>query len=157
MKTKLLFLALILAIFSCRKTNDDADNSSGQEMIKSQVKEVVTTIFTGCEEVNASMVLESSYNTFDFVYVFNGTTLSYGDFSTALVTVYDSMANQQIDRITEKYAVLDNSTVLYTTNCTFIQHFRDGHSVTINPAVMMFIFKKTGNRWRWIYAVESYS
>ena len=155
MKTKLVVLILIILTFSCKKSVDDNVGDS-DDIIKSRVKEVVNSIFKGCEEVNSTMVVVSHYDSPDFVYLFNGTTLTYGEFSAALTDFYSKLLNQRVTLITEKYALLDKSTVLYTTNCTFLQNFRDGHSTLINPVVMLFVFKKTNGTWRWIYGVESY-
>lgn len=156
MKRKLMFLALLLATFSCEKITDEPVSGADGEKIKGQVKEVVNTIFKGCEEVNSSLVLESSFNSADFVYVFNGTTLTYQEFSDALADIYDKLVNQEVTVIAEKYAVLDSSTVLYTANCTFLENYQDGHTFLADPAVMVFLFKKMDGRWKWIYGVESY-
>lgn len=154
MKIKIFLLIALIAICSCKKSTND--NTIDETKIKNQVKEVVTGIFKGCEEVNATQVLQSCFDSPDFVYLFNGTTKSYQEFSSSLAGVYDLMLSQEITLITEKYAVLDESTVLYTTNLTFLQHYKDGHDNFIDPAVMLFIFKKINGNWRWIYGVESY-
>src|SRR4030042_269963 len=56
----------------------------------------------------------------------------------------------------EEYTVLDKSTVLYTTNCNSLMNFKDGHSTLADPEAMQFMFKKINNRWKVIYAVDSY-
>jgi hypothetical protein len=156
MKTKMLFLVLVISICSCEKTRDESTCESDGIKIKGQVKEIVKTIFKGCEEVNSQMVLQSSFDSPDFVYIFNGKTLTYEGFSTSLTAIYDKMLNQEVTIIDEKYAVLDNMTVLYTANCTFLENYKDGHNFLADPAVMLFIFKKIDDSWRWIYGVESY-
>ncbi len=45
MKTSILLLVLIIATFSCKKSVDDSVSDSDENIIKSQVKEVVNTIF----------------------------------------------------------------------------------------------------------------
>ena len=35
-------------------------------------------------------------------------------------------------------------------------NFRDGHSTLADPEAMLFMFKKINNKWRVIYAVDSY-
>jgi len=117
---------------------------------------VANTLFKGCREVNSGLVIESSYDSPDFTYVFNGTTMTYSEFKAALEDIYTKMTSQEVNVIQEKFAILDSATVLYTANCTFLEHFKDGHSFTADPAVMLFIFKKIDGRWKWIYGVESY-
>lgn len=153
MKAKLFFMILLVMTLGCKKSSDDTMDN---EKIKTQVKEVVNTLFSGCEQVNANTVLSTIYESADFVYVFNGTTKNYQQFSTALSGVYDLMTGQEINLVSEKFAVIDENTVIYTTNLTFLQHYNDGSSNTIDPAVMMLIFRKTENTWKWVSGVESY-
>ena len=149
-------MVLLIASLSCEKTANEPVSNSDEDIIKRQVKEVVTTIFKGCRDVNFDMVIESCYDSQDFIYVFNGTTLSYKEFTDALKDIYNKLLNQVVTIISEKFAVLDISTVVYTANCTFLENYKDGHTFVADPAVMVFIFKKIDGRWRWIYGVESY-
>jgi len=156
MKTKLLLLVMLVAMFSCEKSNDENENNVDEEQIRSEVQAVANDIFKGIEEVNAGLIMEQSYNSPGFVYLFNGTTLTYQEFSQALADFYVDLASQEVTLLSEKFAVLDNSTVLYTANCTFLQNFSIGDPVLIDPVVMMFVFKKIDGNWKWIYGVESY-
>jgi len=156
MKMKLFLLALTLATFSCEKTTDEPISDTEQEKMKGEVQIVVNNLFKGCEEANFEMVIESCYDSPDFVYLFNGKTLTYKEFTESLKAVYEKMVNQEVTIIDEKFAVLDNVTILYTTNCTFLENYKDGHTFLADPMAMLFIFKKIDGRWRWIYGVESY-
>jgi hypothetical protein len=154
MKTKVLFLAMLIIAFSCKKSEDESTDTA---TITNQVKAVVNAVFSGCEEVNANKVLATCHDSPDFTYIFNGTTKNYQEFSTALAGVYDLMSGQEITLVAEKFAILDENTVLYTTNLTFLQHFKDGTDKTIDPAVMMLVFRKIDGNWKWVTGVESYS
>ena len=58
MKTRLIFLVLLIVCFSCG-TNNKPVSDAQKEKIKGEVKEVVNTIFKGAEEANSDMVLET--------------------------------------------------------------------------------------------------
>jgi hypothetical protein len=92
----------------------------------------------------------------DFVLINNGMTLSYKEVVDAFKPFFGTLLNQKITIVDEEYAVLDKSTVLYTTNCNSLMNFKDGHSTLADPEAMLFMFKKINNRWRVIYAVDSY-
>ena len=47
-------------------------------------------------------------------------------------------------------------TVIYTANTKFLENFKDGHFELNDPTVVVCVFRKIDNRWRTIYAVESY-
>ena len=51
--------------------------------------------------------------------------------------------------------MLDNSTVLYTTNCRWISNYKDGHAILQDPWAMQYLFKKVDNEWKIISINES--
>ena len=155
MKTKLIFLALLIACFSCG-TNNKPVSDAQKEKIKGEVKEVVNSIFKGAEEANFEMATEPWLDSPDFVLINNGMTLSYKEVVDAFKPLFVTLLNQKITIVDEEYAVLDKSTVLYTTNCKSLMNFKDGHSTLADPEAMQFMFKKINNRWKVIYAVDSY-
>ena len=155
MKTKTIFLAMLFACFSCG-TNNKPVSDAQKEKIKGEVNEVVNTIFKGAEEANFEMATEPWLDSPDFVLINNGMTLSYKEVVDAFKPLFGTLLNQKITIVDEEYAVLDKSTVLYTTNCNSLMNFKDGHSTLADPEAMLFMFKKINNRWKVIYAVDSY-
>ena len=154
MKTRLIFLFLLIACFSCG-TNNKPVSDTQKEKIKGEVKEVVNTIFKGAEEANFEMAVEPWLDSPDFVYMSNGNTFNYKAFVDAMKPMIGSFLNQKCTIVDEKFAVLDNSTVLYTANTKWLVNYKDGHSVLQDPWAMQFIFKKIDSRWRVIYCTES--
>jgi hypothetical protein len=154
MKTKLIFLVLLIASFSCGTNKSVSD--SEKDKIKVAIKEVVNTFIKGCEEANFDMAIEPFFDSPDFVFINNGKTLSYKEVVDGSKPVFNTLLNQQITIIDEKYAFPDNSTVLYTVNVKSLANYKDGHSLLADPEVLLFIFKKIDNRWRVIYYVDSY-
>jgi hypothetical protein len=156
MKTRLIFLLLLIACYSCG-TNNKPVSDAQKVKIKGEVKAVVDTIFKGCEEANFEAAIEPFLDSPDFVYTYNGNSFDYKQFVDAIKPVFSTIINQKVTITDEKFAVLDNSTVLYTNNCKWLQNFKDGHAILIDPDAMLYIFKKIENRWKFIYGVESYA
>ena len=75
MKTKIIFLAMLFACFSCGTNNKPASDAQ-KEKIKGEVNEVVNTIFKGAEEANFEMATEPWLDSPDFVLINNGMTLT---------------------------------------------------------------------------------
>ena len=113
-------------------------------------------MFKGCEEANFEMTVASFLNSPDFVFLTNGYALSYQDFVDGVKPLFSTLLNQKVTIVDEKYTILDNSTVLYTTNCKFLENYKDGHSSFNDPTAILCILKKIDNKWRIIYGVESY-
>jgi hypothetical protein len=155
MKTRFILLVLLIVCISCG-TNNKPVSDAQKEKTKREVKEVVNTIFKGAEEANFVMATEPWLDSPDFVLINNGMTLSYKEVVDAFKPLFGTLLNQKITIVDEEYAVLDKSTVLYTTNCKSLMNFKDGHSTLADPEAMQFMFKKINNRWKVIYAVDSY-
>ena len=155
MKTRIIFLVLLIVCISCG-TNNKPLSDAQKEKIKGEVKEVVTTYFKGCEEVNFDMALKPFYNFNDFEYINNGYSFSYQECIDIFKPVFATMLNQKITIVDEKYTFPDNSTVFYANHCKSLTNYKDGHAVLQDPTVMLLIFKKIDNSWKIIYGVESY-
>jgi hypothetical protein len=154
MKTKLIFLLLLIVCFSCG-TNKKPVSDAQKEKIKGEVKEVVNTYFKGAEEANADMILETYLDSPDFVFTYNGNTFSYKQCADMAKSVFGTLKNQKITVVDEKYAVLDNSTVMVTVNNKCLMNFKDGHSVLQDPWISQILFKKIDNKWKVISGAES--
>jgi len=155
MKTRLIFLVILIACISCG-TNNKPVSDAQKEKIKGEVKEVVNTFIKGCEEANSNMAAEPLLDSPDFVYILNGRALSYKELVDGMKPNFSKFFNQKVTIIDEKYAFLDESTVLYTTKCTSLTNYKDGHFKLQDPTVILFILKKISNTWKIIYGVESF-
>jgi hypothetical protein len=155
MKTKLIFLVMLIACISCG-TNNKPVSDAQKEKIKGEVKEVVNTFIKGCEEGNPNMAAEPLLDSPDFVYILNGRALSYKELVDGMKPNFSKFFNQKVTILDEKYAFLDESTVLYTTKCTSLTNYKDGHLKLQDPTVILIILKKISNTWKIIYGVESF-
>jgi hypothetical protein len=153
MKTRLVFLVMLFACFSCG-TNNKPLSDAQKEKIKGEVKEVVNTFIKGIEEANADMVMESFLDSPDFVDITNGLVFSYKDL-VVMKPNFDAILNQKGTIVNEKYAFLDKLTVLYTAETKWSTNYKDGHSSITDPQAFLIIFKKIDNRWKVIYLVDS--
>jgi len=154
MKKKLIFLVLLIVCFSCG-TNNKPVSDAEKVKIKAEVKEVVNTYFKGAEEANADIILETYLDSPDFVFTYNGNSLSYQQCADLAKSVFGTLKNQKIIVVDEKYAVLDNSTVMVTVNNKCLMNYKDGHSVLQDPWISQILFKKIDNKWKVVSGAES--
>jgi hypothetical protein len=153
MKTRFIFLVLLIVCISCG-TNNKPVSDAQKEKIKGEVKEVVNTFYKGCEEANADMVMESFLDSPDFVDITNGRTFSYKELM-AMKPNFNAILNQKCTMVNEKYLFLDKSAVLYTAETKWSTNYKDGHSSITDPQAFLITFKKIDNKWRIIYLVDS--
>jgi len=73
----------------------------------------------------------------------------------AMKPLFGTLLNQKVTIVDEKYAFLDKSTVIYTTNCKFLENYKDGHAILSDPMVVQLTFKEINNKWKVINGVES--
>ena len=154
MKTKLIFLVMLIACISCG-TNNKPVSDVQKEKIQGEVKEVVNTFIKGCEENSFDMAIEPFLDSPDFVDLTNGRTFSYKEL-LATKPNFNSLLNQKCTIVDEKYTFLDKSTVLYTANSKWLLNYKDGHSSISDPEAFILMFKKIDKRWRVIYFVDSF-
>ncbi len=154
MKTRLIFLVLLIVCFSCG-TNNKPVSDAQKEKIKSEVKEVVNLYFNGAEEANADIISGICIDSPDFVFTYNGNSSSNKQFADLLKSVFGTLKDQKITVVDEKYSVIDNSTVMVTVNNKCMVNYKDGHSVLQDPWISQMLFKKIDNRWKIISASES--
>ena len=131
MKTRLIFLVMLIACISCG-TNNKPVSDAQKEKIKGEIKEVVNTFIKGIEEANADMVMESFLDSPDFVDITNGRTFSYKELM-AMKPNFDAIINQKCTIVNEKYTFLDKLTVLYTAETKWSTNYKDGHSSITDP------------------------
>jgi hypothetical protein len=154
MKTKLFFLVALMVCISCG-TNNKPVSESEKDKIKGEVKEVVNTIFKGAEEANFDMIFENYFDSPDFVFNYNGNSFTYQQCTDLAKSSSGTLKNQKITVVDEKYAVLDNSTVMVTVINKCLMNYKDGHSVLQDPWISQMLFKKIDNKWKVVSGSES--
>ena len=153
---KLFFAwALLMASLFCYAAANSYVPDKEKERIKTEVKEVINTLITGCEQVNLDIVCRTYYDSPDFKYIYNGNIFGYKDMVNAMQPIFNILTGQKFTIFNEYYNILDRSTVLYTASCKLIAYFKDGHTVVADPAAAQFILKKIGKEWKIICTVES--
>jgi hypothetical protein len=154
MKTKLFLLLLLVICFSCG-TNNKPLSDSQKERVISEVKPVVNEIIKGAEEANIDMMAASSWDSPDYTYINGGKVYSYKELMDGFKPVFATLSNQKGTITSEKYAVLDKSTVLYTLVARWEMNFKDGHSIIQEPWANQFLFKKIDGKWKVVSTIES--
>jgi len=152
MKTRLIFLVLLIACFACGTNNKPVPDAEKEKMI-SEVKQVINDINKALEDVNFDAANEPCLDSPDFSYTSNGITMNYAEFM-GFKTDFDKRLNQKFNLISEKYVVLDKATILSTSNCKWLINYKDGHSLSLDPWVVQATFKRIDNKWRVINLVE---
>ena len=153
MKTRLIFLVLLIVCFACGTNNKPVSDPQKEKMI-SEVKQVINDINKALEEVNFDAASEPCLNSPDFSYTNNGITKNFEEFME-FKTDFDKRLNQKFTLIGEKYAVLDKTTVISIENCKWLINYKDGHALLADPWIVQITFKRIDNKWRVINLNES--
>jgi hypothetical protein len=154
MKTKLIIPFLIVVCFACGKNNGSLSDPQKEKII-SEVKPVVNEILKAAEDVNMEIIKQSGFDSPDYTYISFGKVYSYTDVIEGFKSVFATMSNQKMTVASEKYVVLDKSTVLYTLAARWEMNFKDGHSVIQEPWVSQFMLKKMDGKWKVVSVSES--
>jgi hypothetical protein len=153
MKTRLIFLVMLIVCISCG-TNNKPVSDAQKEKIIGEVKEVVNTMFKGCEEANFDMAITPFLDSPDFAYQAGGRIFTYREFADTAKFYFGKLLSQKRTLVDEKYVVIDNSNVAYESDSKWEVNYKDGHSTLKDPWSWQVIFKKIDNKWRVINLVE---
>ena len=154
MKTQLFLLLLLVVCFSCG-TNNKPLSDSQKEKVISEVKPVASDIIKGAQEVNFDLIDSLTYDSPDYTYINGGKVYSYKEIIDGFKPLFAALSNQKATIASEKYAVLDKSTVLYTVVARWEMNFKDGHSIVQEPWVSQFLFKKIDGKWKVVSTIDS--
>ncbi len=154
MKTQLFLLLLLVVCFSCG-TNNKPLSDSQKEKVISEVKPVVKEFLRGAQEANMDLIAGSTYDSPDYTYIYGGKVYSFKEVTEGFKPVFATLSNQKATIASEKYAVLDKSTVLYTLVARWEMNFKDGHSVIQEPWVNQSLFRKIDGKWKAVSTMES--
>jgi len=155
MKTKLLVWVLLIASLSCCTSTEKPVSDAEKSIIKKEVKKIVNIFFTGREEAKFNLLMSKFYDSPDFRYIYNGDILTYDDCLAGFKPLFKNQINKNDTILNEKYAVLDNSTVLYTAKIKSVTNYKDGHSTHADPGALLLVFKRIDIKWQIIYGIES--
>lgn len=150
-----LIWALITSTSFCYASTNGSVSGKEIDKIKTEVKNVVNNLITGCEQANFDIAAAVFDNSPDFRYILNGNIFGYDDMLKGVNSMFKTMIDQKYTFLDEKYTILDKWTVLYTAKAQCTMNFKDGHSTVSDPEAMFMLFKKAGDKWKIIYAVES--
>jgi hypothetical protein len=146
MKTKLFFLAIVL-FCSCTNENKSITESDKDRVI-SEAKVLINTIIETCEQPDPDKLKSIYLESPDFVSLVGGV---YADYDQSIVNMYSyltTVSSQKSDIRSEKYVVLDTTTVLYTASSRWESKLKNDSIIVADPLGMQFLLKKIDNQWR---------
>lgn len=156
MSKRSIFFILLLVTFSCGPSDKKRESELAKERITGKIKEIVKSEFEACEKADFEMVMKPFFDSSDFIYIINGSTLNYQDFSEGIRNIFNSLQNLKITIVNERFTFTGDNMVLYTANCKILETFKDGTTSLNDPAAILFIFKRIDHNWQIIYGVQSY-
>lgn len=154
MKTKLFILAVVLC---CSCTNENRPiTESDKDRVISEVKVLIDTIIQTCEKPDPEKLKSIYLDSPDFVSLVGGV---YADYDQSLKNMNGFLSNVTSQKSiikSEKYVVLDATTVLYTANSRWETKMKNDSIIVMDPLGMQFLLKKIDNRWRVLSWTEEF-
>lgn len=145
MNNKLFFLVIVL-FCACTNANKPFTDSD-KDKIVGEAKVFIGSIIQTCENPDPEKLKSMFLDSPDFISLVGGV---YADYEQSLKNVDGYFANVTSQKSTvksEKYIVLDSTTVLYTANSRWEVKLKNDSIVVLDPLGMQFLLKKTDNHW----------
>jgi len=154
MNKKLFFLAVVLfgACTNANKPLTDAD----KDKIVGEAKVMISSIIQTCENPDPEKLKSMYLDSPDFISLVEGV---YADYEQSLKNVDGYFANvtsQKSNVKSEKYIVLDATTVLYTANSRWEAKLKNDSIVVMDPVGMQFLLTKVDNQWKVLSWTEAF-
>lgn len=156
MKTKLLLLLISLTLFSCAPNTPNSHSEKELKKAKTEIKNMAQNLFAASENLDLNAALKDFVDAPDFVYITNGVAYNYDQMAKAMKPIFEEMADQKFNITKEKISFPSRLVAVYTAEGNNVMHYKNGTTVTLDPYVLSFIFKKFGDQWKVIYGAESY-
>jgi hypothetical protein len=146
MKKNLFFLTMVLC-FSCTNVNKPLTSDEKDKVI-TEAKEFVSTIIQMCEKTESEKLKTLFLNSQDFVSMVGGVYEEYEQSLKSMDAYFANVASQKANIKSEKYIVLDATTVLYSENSSWEVKLKNDSTIIMDPAGMQFLLKKVDDQWK---------
>lgn len=152
MKARNVLVVLLLLCFSC---GTKTVSYSEKEKIQKEVKEVMNTIIEAAETANVEPIIASWLDSPDFSLVMNGNISNYQQAVESAKSYFNAVKDQKCNPVSEKFIILDNSTVLYLNTSEWVSNFKDGRIINQSPWITQSLLKKINGTWKVVLWQES--
>jgi len=154
MKAKLLLLIVILL---CSWTNVNTPMTAGdKEKVIQEVKGLISTIYQSCEKADPVKLISTYPNSPDFISLVGGAYTDYDQTVKIVTGFFQTINYQKISIRSEKYVVLDPTTVLYTSNSRCETKLKNDSTIIMDPLGLQLLLKKIDNQWKVLSWTEAY-
>jgi len=154
MNKKLFILAIVLfgACTNANKPLNDAD----KDKIVGEAKVLINTIIQTCENPDPEKLKSLYLDSPDFISLVGGVYVDYEQSLKNVDGYFANVTNQKSTIKSEKYIVLDATTVLYTANSRWEAKLKNDSIVVMDPVGMQFLLRKVDNHWKVLSWTEEF-
>lgn len=146
MKTNLFVLVVVLCC-SCTNENNSL-TSTEKDKIVVEAGVLVNTVIQACEKPDPDKLKSTYLNSPDFVSAVGGVYLDYEESVKNMYAYLNSVSSQKSTIKSEKYVVLDPTTVLYSMNSRWQAKTKNDSTVIMDPVCFQLVLKKIDKQWK---------
>lgn len=154
MKTKLL-ISIVLLLFAC--------NNAEKPLVKAEkginiaeAKNVISTIYQAAESNDAVKLTSTFLDSPDFISLINGEFGNYEETVKKYPSLMGEYKAQKATILTEKYTVLDDSTILYSSKSKWECKLQNDSIAVYDNCGFLLILKISDKDWKVLSWTETY-
>ena len=154
MKSK-IFVLIILAFFACNNANKPLTEADKEKNI-TEAKNLTSKIYRAAENMDAVKLTSTFLDSPDFIPLING---EYGNFEQTVKKyplLMSEFKTQKATILTEKYVVVDASTIAYISKSKWVCKLKNDSIATYDNCGVQLILKKSDNIWKVLSWTEVY-
>lgn len=124
--------------------------------IVKNIKDIFDTITEYSERAQANSFLNCYDSSPTFLHIsIDGKMRNYEEFKNICTEYYNSLKEQKIVTIYEKFNVIDTNLVILSWTGNIIAQFRNGDTMKMKNYSITSVFKKIDGQWKIIHSHES--
>ena len=154
MKTKLLIL-IVLLLFACNNAEKPLTQVEKEKNI-AEAKNLISTIYQAAESNDTAKMTSTFLDSPDFVSLINGNFGNYEETVKKYPSFMGEYKSQKATILNEKYTLLDDSTILYTSKSKWECKLQNDSIAVYDNCGFLLLLKKTDKDWKVLSWTETY-
>jgi len=150
-----LFVLIVMAFFACNRATKPLTGEAKEENITA-AKNVTSTIYQAAENMDSVRLTSTFLDSPDFISLINGEYANYEQTVKKYPSLMSEFKSQKATILTEKYTVVDASTIVYTSKSKWECKLKNDSIAVYDNCGLQLVLKKSDNNWKVLSWTEVY-
>lgn len=148
-------ISIVLLLFACNNAEKSLTEAEKEKNI-AEAKNVISTIYQAAESNDAVKLTSTFLDSPNFVSLINGEFGNYEETVKKYPSLMGEYKSQKATILNEKYTILDDSTILYTSKSKWECKLQNDSIAVYDNCGFLLLLKKSDKDWKVLSWTETY-